>query len=234
MATEPLTRHSRRTRWFHAAAYLIGLPLIATGWWILFGKEGQPSPLARLAGTSDIRLHIWLGRGLAVLIVLPVFLGRRAIATFFRESLRADRGDGRWFLRLPGAMFTGRFSRHEGEFDPGQRIANLVIVLGLFTLTATGIALTELHGGSTFAVLAKIHKYTAWVVTAAILGHIFVAAGILPGYWGVWRSMHLGGKVKAQTAERIWPAWAESAEAADARRPSDPEDSVSSGGGRRT
>jgi formate dehydrogenase subunit gamma len=36
-----------------------------------------------------------------------------------------------------------------------------------------------------------------------------VAAGVLPGYRGVWRSMHLGGHLDIRVARRLWPAWAE-------------------------
>jgi hypothetical protein len=42
-----------------------------------------------------------------------------------------------------------------------------------------------------------------------IVGHIVVAAGILPGYRGAWRSMHLGGRVSLDTARRLWPGWTE-------------------------
>jgi formate dehydrogenase subunit gamma len=58
-----------------------------------------------------------------------------------------------------------------------------------------------------FVVLAQVHKWTTYVVTALILGHVLVASGILPGYRGVWRSMHLGGRLDARVARRLWPAW---------------------------
>ncbi len=36
-------RGNRRTRWFPAGVYLLVLLLLATGWWLLTGREGQPS-----------------------------------------------------------------------------------------------------------------------------------------------------------------------------------------------
>ena len=45
-----------------------------------------------------------------------------------------------------------------------------------------------------FVVLAQVHKWTTYIVTALILGHVLVASGILPGDHGVRRSMHLGGR----------------------------------------
>ena len=185
------------------------MPLIVTGIWLLSGSEGNPSPLARLSGLSDARLHVSLGRGLAVLAVLPLLAGRKAVVTFVRESFRRDHGDARWWVTWPAAVFTGRFAKHEGHFDPGQRVANVLIVGWLTVLTVTGIAMTIIHGGSTFAWLAKVHRFGAYVFTALIAGHMLIAAGFLPGYRGVWRAIHLGGKVSLATARRIWPGWSE-------------------------
>ncbi len=182
-----------------------------TGWWITLGGEGHPSPIARLLGTGDTTVHLWLGRALAVLVAVPLVFGFRGVVTFARESVRIDHGDGRWWLRWPLGALTGRFGRHKGRFDPGQRIANVVIVVGLVVLTATGLALSTVHGGPTFVWLDRVHKITAVVVTAAIAGHLLIAIGVLPGYRGVWRAMHLGGRVPEATARRVWPAWTEDA-----------------------
>jgi hypothetical protein len=38
---------------------------------------------------------------------------------------------------------------------------------------------------------------------------VLIALGVLPGYRGVWRSMHLGGRVAETTAKRVWPGWTE-------------------------
>src|SRR5574341_2297885 len=108
-----------------------------------------------------------------------------------RETARRDRGDAGWWRRLPAAVFTGRFARHEGHCDPGQRIANVLLVGGLVVLVASGAGLTLLHGGPTFARLDTIHRWSTYVVTAVVAGHLVVVSGVLPGYRGVWRAMHL-------------------------------------------
>jgi len=207
--TDRIERYGRRARWLHAVVYLTTLLLLATGLWLLVGREGQPSILARVTGVGDTRLHIWLGWVLTGVAMLGLVAGVRAIPTFLRETVRRDPGDLRWFLRWPRGAFTGRFARHEGEWDPGQRIANMVIVIGLLALIVTGVGLAMLHGGHLFAWLAKVHKWTAIVMTPVLLGHILIAAGVLPGYRGVWRSMHLGGRLRDETAQRLWPAWTE-------------------------
>jgi formate dehydrogenase subunit gamma len=202
------------------------LPLLATGLWLLVGREGQPSILARVTGVSDTRLHIWLGWALAGVVVVALVAGARAIPAFVRESIRHDRGDLGWFRRWPRGVLTGRFGRHEGEFDPGQRIANLAIVIGMLVLVITGVGLAALHGGHLFARLAKIHKWTAIVMTPVLLGHWLIASGVLPGYRGVWRSMHLGGRVREETARRLWPGWTEERAPFPANGSRDPKDSV--------
>ncbi len=121
-----------------------------------------------------------------------------------RETARVDRGDGRWFLRWPWGAATGRFAPHRGHFDPGQRIANLAFVATLGTLIVTGVAMTTLSGGPTFATMVRIHRGATYVLTALVVGHVLVVSGVLPGYRGAWRAM-VSGRVTRATARRLWP-----------------------------
>ncbi|RZU76187.1 formate dehydrogenase subunit gamma [Micromonospora kangleipakensis] len=209
MASDPGTvrRYSRATRWFHALTYLTVLILLGTGWWLVAGREGQPSVAARLTGIADTSLHRYAGWVLTALAASAVTLGVRATRTFVRESLRHDRGDLRWFARWPGALVTGRFARHEGHFDPGQRAANLLMV-GLFVaLIGSGIGLVLVTGGPWFVWLQRVHRWATYLITPVLIGHIVIAAGLPPGYRGVARAMHLGGRLPLRVAERVWPGW---------------------------
>ncbi|WP_395103681.1 cytochrome b/b6 domain-containing protein [Actinomadura sp. SCN-SB] len=200
-------RHARPVRWFHAGVYLTVLVLLGTGWWLLLGHEGDPTPVARLTGVPDTDVHKAVGWALAVLLVLGV----RGASTFAVESLRFRRGDLRWFRAWPSAALTGRFARHEGRFDPGQRVVNVLLAASLLVLVGSGVGLVLLHGGPTFAVLVRLHKWSTYLCTVLIAGHVLIAAGVLPGYRGVWRSMHLGGRLDARVARRLWPGWFERA-----------------------
>lgn len=200
-------RYGRRARWFHAFVFTTVLITLATGAWLLAGNEGEPSLLARLSGTSDATLHKVVGAAFAIGSVVSILLGFRAARTFVTESLRIDRGDARWFTRWPGAVLTGRFQRHEGHFDPGQRVANVAIVVVLTVLVVSGVGLITVHGGVAFVWLARVHRWSTFVAIPVILGHILIASGLLPGYRGVWRSMHLGGRLPARVAQRLWPGW---------------------------
>jgi formate dehydrogenase subunit gamma len=202
-------RYRRAVRRLHTAVYVVTLLLLATGWWLLAGREGQPTPIARLTGIPDVQLHVWLGWALLAVVVLPLpFLAGSAIG-FVRETLRYDHGDGAWLLRWPVATFTGRFRRHEGHFDPGQRLANVAIVGLLALLVASGVGLVFVHVGPFFAFLNLVHRFSTFAFTVVIAGHIVIALGVLPGYRGVWRAMHFGGRLRLDTARRLWPGWTE-------------------------
>jgi cytochrome b subunit of formate dehydrogenase len=200
-------RYNRRTRWLHAGVYVTVLILLATGWWLVAGQEGAPSPLARLTGVADTTVHLWTGWALAILAALAVVVGFRGVRTFAAESIRFERSDLKWFVRWPAAVLTGRFGRHGGHFDPGQRIANIVLVLSLATLVGSGVGLAFIAGGSGFVVLRQVHRWATFLVTPVLIGHIVIASGILPGYRGVARAMHWGGRVRIEVARRIWPGW---------------------------
>jgi cytochrome b subunit of formate dehydrogenase len=207
--TMTLERYRRRSRLIHAGVYVLTLLLLFTGLWLLAGREGQPSPLAFALGGADSTVHTVLGWALAALALLGLLLGGRGVALFVRETLRYDRGDLRWLVRWPQAVFSGRFARHEGHFDPGQRVANVLIVAGLGVLLGSGVGLAVVHGGPAFVWFHRVHTWATYVLLPVLAGHVLIALGLLPGYRGVWRAMHLGGRVSVETARRVWPGWTE-------------------------
>lgn len=212
-----LERNNRKTRWFHAGVFVTVLVLLATGWWLWFGQEGRPSAIARATGVSDIDLHTVAGWLLAGLTVVGVSFGRRAAATLVRDSVRYRRSDVAWLAHWPKALVTGRFARHSGHFDPGQRIANLIMVALLVVLIGSGVGLVLVSGGSAFVWLGTLHRWSTYLLTPVVLGHILIASGILPGYRGVWRAMHLGGRLRRDDALRLWPTWTENSDDARGR-----------------
>lgn len=202
-------RYNRKTRWFHAATYITVLVLLLTGGWLWLGNEGQPSVLAEVTGIGDAELHTYVGWALTAVAGAGIVFGPRAIATLARASVAFRRSDARWVTRWPQAIITGRFARHEGHFDPGQRVANVVIVLLLVALIASGIGLVLVSGGPMFVWFGRIHRWATYLFTPVLVGHVVIASGILPGYRGVWRSMHLGGRLRQRDAARVWPGWFE-------------------------
>ncbi|MFI2486927.1 cytochrome b/b6 domain-containing protein [Promicromonospora kroppenstedtii] len=211
VAANTVERNPRAARWFHAGVYVSVIVLLITGWWLLLGNEGSPSLIARVTGVPDTEVHTVAGWVLAGVTALTVVVGARGWRVFWRETVRFQHGDGAWFRRWPTAILTGRFGRHEGRFDPGQRVANLVLVVTLLALIGSGIGLVLVSGGPVFVWFAQIHRWSTYVVTPVVVGHVVIASGILPGYRGVWRAMHLGGKLHPRDARRVWPGWTERA-----------------------
>lgn len=213
MATELvqtlIERFSRFTRWLHVVVYVTVLVLLGTGIWLLVGREGDPSPLSRLTGITDAHLHVWTGWLLVAVLVVGLLARLRPALRLAGELARLDPGDWAWFKRWPAAVFNGRFARHEGQLDPGQRVATVALGLLLLAAVGTGVAMAVLHGGPAFGWLVRIHRWSTYAVIPLILGHIVIASGVLPGYRGVWRSMHLGGRLDARIARRLWPGWTE-------------------------
>ena len=208
-AVTTVERYSRFTRWLHAGVYLSVLTLLGTGTWLLVGREGDPSPLSRLTGVTDAHLHVWIGWLLVVILAIGVAARLRAAASFAAASTRFSRTDVAWFTRWPIALLTGRFARHEGQLDPGQRIANIFLFVALVAAIGSGVAMALLHGGPAFGWLVRVHRWSTYALIPLLLGHIVIAAGVLPGYRGVWRSMHLGGRLDSRVAHRVWPGWTE-------------------------
>jgi formate dehydrogenase subunit gamma len=185
------------------------LVLLFTGWWLIAGNEGRPSPLSRLFGVPDTVLHTYTGWAFAAVVGVGVAALIRGVPGFARETVRVRRTDLTWWRRWPAAVVTGGFARHDGRFDPGQRLMNIGLVVVLALLVASGAAIALLHGGPWFPLLVGVHRWSTYALTALVAGHVTVAAGILPGYRGVWRSMHLGGRLDRSVARRLWPDWRE-------------------------
>jgi cytochrome b subunit of formate dehydrogenase len=198
-------RYGRAGRWFHAGVYVTVLVMLGTGWWFLVDGYRHDSPLARLTGLPDGAIHEYAGYAWVGVFLVWLPFGLRGVRPFVRETLRYRPGDGRWLATLPRAAFTGRFAGHDGHFDPGQRLANVAIVLGLVVMAVTGLGMLYLPPIGID--LLVIHRWTTYALTPVLLGHIVIASGVLPGYRGVWRSIHLGGKLPAEVARRIWPGW---------------------------
>ena len=173
---------------------------------MLVGYE-RASPLARLAGRPDGEIHEL--SGYAMILVFLVWL-RSACVGCVRSSVRrraSNAGTGDGCSAGPGRPSPARFRNHSGHFDPGQRLATIVIVVLLTIVVVTGLGAIFGPSGGVRGVMFGVHRWASYALTPVLVGHIVVAAGILPGYRGVWRSMHLGGRPPVGVARRIWPTW---------------------------
>jgi len=117
------------------------------------------------------------------------------------------RGPARCARSATSARADGDVGRAVGRHDLGDVVVDEPGVVGadvtLGALIGSGIALTTLHGGprsrGSCACTASppTRCYRSSPSTLAI--------GVLPGYRGAWRSMHLGGRTPNTAIERLWP-----------------------------
>jgi formate dehydrogenase subunit gamma len=170
------------------------------------------------------RWHRWVGIGLVITLGLLVpILRLRATWRFIWESIRFRWADLGWFRAYPA--FVARPSlkdlpRHEGHFDPGQRLLNIAFLAAFLVLSVTGLlmAFPDRFQPFVFAWSLRVHRIATWLFVALALAHILVASGLLPAYRGVWRAMHSSGRVHRRLAQRLWPRWVEREEATEASR----------------
>jgi formate dehydrogenase subunit gamma len=209
-ARAPL-RNGRQARWLHTVIYLSTLFLAYSGIAVLL--EGHPALARPLGGhVPTATSHRLVGYGLLIAAALTAVVWWRAAGRFVANSVRFSRIDLRWLAGYPRmALAPGRSepAPHRGHFDPGQRVFNVLLVLTFLVLGVTGIVMgmPERFLPSVFGWSLRIHELATWVLIGLVAGHLLLASGLLPGYRGVWRAMHLGGRVPAATARRLWPLW---------------------------
>jgi cytochrome b subunit of formate dehydrogenase len=193
--------------------YLLTFLLLFSGA-AVFG-EGNRTLEGVLGGhVAAARWHRWLGYALLAAGGLVLLLRPRACARFVVESVRFRRSELGWFGSYPAFLFRpfrNRPARHEGHFDPGQRLFNLLVLLSLIALSSTGVLMSfpRAFVPAVFAWSLRAHRAATWALAAGVTGHVVVASGILPGYRGTWRAMHGRGRVPQELAERLWPRWEE-------------------------
>ena len=197
----------------HAGLYLSTFVLLLTGVALL--GEGIRALEDAFGGHAATALrHRLLGAAVAGAALLAALVRPRAAGRFLAESLRFRRNELAWFRRYPAFLLRPSRNppaRHDGHFDPGQRVFNLLVLASLAALTATGVLMwfPRAFVPAVFGWSLRIHRLATWVLVGAVAGHLLVASGVLPAYRGAWRAMHRGGRVPRELAARLWPRWAE-------------------------
>jgi cytochrome b subunit of formate dehydrogenase len=206
-------RNRRSARRLHAGTYLVTTFLFLSGISLL--GEGHPILEALLGGhLAAAQWHRWVGYGLTAGAALVIALRPRSSGHFVAQSVRFRGQDLRWFASYPAFLLRpsrNAPTRHEGHFDPGQRVFNVVVVVALAVLSVSGVLMSfpQTFTPATFSWGFRIHRLATWALAGAVAGHVVVASGATAAYRGVWRAMHGDGRVSRDLAERLWPNWAE-------------------------
>jgi cytochrome b subunit of formate dehydrogenase len=216
VAGPSLERNSRPTRLLHGtvAVTTLGAGLSGIALW---GEEGVRAVADLFGGhAASARWHRWLGYAVPVTPLAALLVRPRAVLRFLRECGRFDRADLGWWRRFPLFVASpGRWplTRHNGHFDPGQRLMAWGLIASLAVLTVSGLLMILAVDwlGPRYGIALRTHTWASVVLGALVAAHVLVSAGVLKGYRGVWRAMHAParGRVPAHVAERLWPAWVE-------------------------
>jgi formate dehydrogenase subunit gamma len=197
----------------HTVLYVATAVLLLSG--VAVVGEGVRGLEALFGGhAATARAHRYLGFALVAVAAALVALRPRACGRFLVESFRFRSADRRWFASyLPFLLRPSqrRPARHEGHFDPGQRLYNLLVVVSLVVLAATGVVMSfpKTFTPDAFAWSLRIHRAATWILMAAVIAHLALASGVTRAYRGAWRAMHGDGRVPRELAEKLWPRWAE-------------------------
>jgi formate dehydrogenase subunit gamma len=140
---------------------------------------------------------------------LLLFGNGRALRTTARQ-LRSLRSDDRAWLD-PGRILARRPAPPVGRFNGGQKMNAILLTLGLTGLYASGTYLLT-FGRAAFG---HLHGPFAFVTTALIAGHIFMAV-INPSTRHALRGMTLGS-VDREWARHHHGRWVDEMEVAEAR-----------------
>lgn len=211
--TKRILRNRPAARRVHTGTYLVTLVLLVSGVSLL--GEGIPSLEALFGGhVAAAHSHRWIGFGLIVGAGIVLLLRPGTSLRFLGESSRFRMADLRWFASYPAYLLgpaRHRPARHEGDFDPGQRLFNLLVVGSLVALSTTGVLMSfpQAFVPTVFAWSVRVHRGATWALAAGVGGHVIVASGVLSAYRGVWRAMHRDGRVDRRLAETLWPRWVE-------------------------
>lgn len=171
------TLAERIAHWNHAitclALLVTGLALIWRGYAALLGPDGL-----QLFG----HLHRVMAIPFTVVTPVLLYLGARAqTAAWVRSAFRLDKDDWAFVKAFPREFFGGHVETPpQDKFNGGEKLNSQIQILGWVVMVITGWMLV-FKASLPQAVVAwalPIHSFTAMVIGAAALGHIYMALGL--------------------------------------------------------
>lgn len=177
----------RIAHWNHALSFIVlfmtGAALVFRGFALLLAHDGL------LAAGQVHRV----GAVFFTVLTIPVLIigARRRAGEWVRTSLQFDRDDRR-FLVLFARDFFGLKVKlpDQGRFNAGEKINSLMQIFGWPVMVTTGWMLVW-KGAFPAAVVQwvlAVHSFTAFVLGAAVIGHIYLASlhpHARPGFMGM-------------------------------------------------
>lgn len=163
---------SRIAHWGHAIAFLL---LLLTGLGLVFKGIVGVSTL-KLFGNIH-RMMAWPFTFLAVFIL--IFGAPKALRAWLAAIVRFDSDDRRFLAIFPKEFFGGKVKLPaQGKFNAGEKLNSLLQIVGWMVMVVTGwILVFKDKFPEAFKWALPIHSFTALLLGAAVLGHIYLALG---------------------------------------------------------
>jgi formate dehydrogenase subunit gamma len=180
----------RIAHWNHALSFIV---LLLTGAALVFRG------LAALLGHDGLLVSGQIHRAAAVfftVLTIPVLVigARRPAGAWVRGAFRFDRDDLRFLALFPRDFFGLKVTLpDQGRFNAGEKINSIMQIVGWPVMVVTGWMLVfkgAFAPGLVQWVLA-IHSVTAFVLGAAVIGHIYLAS-VHPHAHPGWTGMTSG------------------------------------------
>lgn len=195
---------SRIAHWSHALSFLV---LLITGLGLVF--KG-------LVGASTLRLfgeiHLLIAWPFTFLAVITLVIGApKALGAWLSSAVKIDADDRKFLASFPKEFFgIGKVNLPpQGKFNGGEKVNSLIQVTGFFVMAVTGWMLVYKTSFSVdvFRWTLVIHSFSAMVLGAAALGHIYLAMGH-PHSRAALKGM-ITGMVSKKWAEGHHKKWAD-------------------------
>lgn len=203
-------RHGRPAIATHAMVGLLTVAVAVTGLALL---GAVPRGLLHVVGGHDAAAtwHRRLSLTLIFALVATAVVAPRASWQFLHDVTRWRRADVGWpgaFARHARHPDRHPAPRHDGRFDPVQRLVFTLMTVMFVVLVVTGVALLVLPRSATglLAGCVRVHKTTGWLFVALVGAHILAGSGVLPTHRRVGWAM-VTGRVPIRVARLLWPAW---------------------------
>lgn len=197
----------RLAHWFHAISFLVllvtGMALVVRGVASLLGGD-----VLQAFGLT----HRMAGAIFTVVAVPVLWVGaRKSAGEWVRSSFRFDRDDLTFLARFPRDFFGLKVNLpDQGRFNAGEKINSIMQIIGWPVMVISGWMLVwkdSLPNGLAKWTLVT-HSFTAMLLGAAVLGHIYLASihpHARPGFTGM-----TSGWVPAWWAKGHYKKWYDS------------------------
>lgn len=210
--TTYIQRHSLFKRWIHGIHTVACLALIATGAVVFVPAIGN-------AVGREIVQAVRIGhRVFAVAFIAAPLVGLIVAPKGFVHIVKNllapwDADDKKFMMLFPKYLFSAKTTHmpKQREVKSGQRLADGLLILSATAIALSGVVLWagQFVTPEAFRIALLVHDVSFFLVSAIMVAHVYLGAGVFQPYRGLARLMFGNGRVTLGEAQYHWGHWAE-------------------------